>query len=81
MDLTGSIGEATSGMSSEVMGSVFNATGSSFVDTLLAAPVMGLTLLLSFVADLGADMGSSGGSLDAMGTYVDIIQGGIDLGF
>lgn len=59
MDLTGSIGEAFAPLSTELIGSA-DPVGSSFVDTLSAALYIGPNLLLSFIGDLGADLGSSG---------------------
>ncbi|MFI8694998.1 hypothetical protein [Dietzia maris] len=65
MDLTGSIGEITAPLSADLFGSA-DPVGSSFVDTLSAALFIGPNLLLSFIGDLGADLGSTG-SLENMG--------------
>lgn len=59
MDLTTSIGEITGPLSAELTGSA-DPVGSSFIDTLSAALVIGPTLLLNFIGDLGYDLGSTG---------------------
>ena len=72
MDLTGSIRNEIGPLSSELFGSA-EPLGSSAIDTLSAALVIGPNLLLNFIGDFFGDLGSSG-SLTMMG---DIFQGGL----
>jgi hypothetical protein len=59
VDLTGSIAEITGPLSADLTGSA-DPVGSSVIDTLSAALVIGPTLLLNFIGDLGFDLGSTG---------------------
>jgi hypothetical protein len=59
MNLTGSIAQAVGPLSAEYGGSVAGLTGSSAIDTLLAAPVRLGTAFLALIASAGADLGSS----------------------
>lgn len=72
MDLTGSILKETLPLSAELT-SGSDGTGSSAIDTLSAALVIGPNLLLNFIGDFFGDLGSSG-SLTMVG---DIFQGGL----
>ena len=59
-DLTGSIAEATSPLSAELVGSV-ETTGSSAIDTILETAFFLPQLVLDIVAGLGGDLGSTSG--------------------
>ena len=67
MDLTGSIAEFTAPLSSDLAGSVGTGVGSSAIDTLTAALFILPNLLLSFIGDFGADLGSTGSLADLGG--------------
>ncbi|MEH6621770.1 MULTISPECIES: hypothetical protein [Dietzia] len=62
MDLTGSIFDATSPLSTQVTGSVLGLTGSSFIDTVAFALTAAPGYLLGVLAGIGADLGSTTGA-------------------
>lgn len=60
MDLTGSIADITMPLSADLeLGSLATATGSSAIDTVLGFAIALPSLLLSLVAGIGADLGST----------------------
>ena len=60
MDLTGSIAEVTVPLSTDMLGSLGEGTGSSAVDTLLALPFYLANQALGIIGAFGADLASSG---------------------
>ncbi|MCY1656043.1 hypothetical protein OVA21_02150 [Dietzia sp. SL131] len=62
MDLTGSIFDATAPLSAQATGSAIGLTGSSFIDTVAFALTAAPGYLLSVIAGIGADLGSTTGA-------------------